>query len=54
MPVKIPVRGDYDSSGTPTGLSEFQSGEYVSTPFGGTGQSTYSVVKYWLETHLDL
>ena len=42
MPVKIPVRGDYDSSGTPTGLSEFQSGEYVSTPFGGTGQSTYS------------
>ena len=42
MPIKIPVRGDYDSSGTPTGLSEFQSGEYVSTPFGGTGQSTYS------------
>ena len=42
MPVKIPVRGDYDSSGTPTGLSDFQSGEYVSTPFGGTGQSTYS------------
>ena len=42
MPVKIPVRGDYDASGTPTGLSEFQSGEYVSTPFGGTGQDTYS------------
>ena len=42
MPIKIPVRGDYDSSGTPTGLSEFQSGEYVSAPFGGTGQTTYS------------
>ena len=42
MPVKIPVRGDYDSSGTPTGLSEYQSGEYISTPFGGTGQTTYS------------
>ena len=42
MPVKIPVRGDYDASGTPTGLSEYQSGEYISTPFGGTGQSTYS------------
>ncbi|MAG26581.1 hypothetical protein CMI47_13635 [Candidatus Pacearchaeota archaeon] len=42
MPVKIPVRGDYDASGTPTGLSEFQSGEYVSAPFGGTGQNTYS------------
>ena len=42
MPVKIPVRGDYDSSGTPTGLSEYQSGEYISTPFGGTGQTIYS------------
>jgi len=42
MPVKIPVRGDYDSSGTPTGLSEFQSNEYISSKFGGTGQNTYS------------
>jgi len=42
MPVKIPVRAEYNNSGSPTGLSEYQSNEYVGTLYGGTGQNTYN------------
>ena len=43
MPVKIPLRATYDVSGNvATGLSEYQSNEYISTSFGGTGMDTYA------------
>jgi len=42
MPVKIPVRAEYNNSGSPTGLSEYQSDEYIGSLYGGTGQNTYS------------
>jgi hypothetical protein len=43
MPVKIPLRATYDVSGNvATGLSEYQSNEYISTSFGGTGTDTYA------------
>jgi len=42
MPIKIPVRAEYNNSGSPTGLSEYQSDEYVGALYGGTGQNTYN------------
>ena len=42
MPIKIPVRAKYNNSGSPTGLSEYQSDEYVGVLYGGTGQNTYN------------
>ena len=42
MPVKIPVRAEYNNSGSPTGLSEYQTNEFVGSLYGGTGYNTYS------------
>lgn len=43
MPTKIPLRATYDTSGNvATGLSEYQSNEFISTTFGGTGANTYA------------
>ena len=42
MPVKIPVRAEYNNSGSPTGLSEYQLNEFVGSLYGGTGYNTYS------------
>ena len=43
MPTKIPLRATYDASGNvATGLSEYQTNEFISTTFGGTGANTYA------------
>ena len=43
MPTKIPLRATYDASGNvATGLSEYQTNEFISTTFGGTGTNTYA------------